>query len=484
MEKNVKVGRCSKFWSHAHKREQCDGPDRTNGCYRCGESDHRAKECQNQEFCPICMEKGHKTGTARCPAFEEALKKARSGARWRNASMGALADKDAPTTTETNGKVLGRQSTLSASQGENNSRDSKQAHRFAQPSGYIIPDYCGLQDQEVEKSPTIEIATGQNLPEDKKDTTDEENPTCSEEIPTEEEEEPVGGGIFQGNVNTKLEIKKISKEICTTVKTMKERSRKLWELEEEERNESREQTTKAPIADIKGDKDMGIQVDTDLEEIEEIRRETEASEDIRRNLKEANTIEEVQTVIWQDWPAQTYKNTNITTESPLGERKTDLILCTNKENDEEKSINKAFQDRYPELNDEEGEATRTYKLAENSVRLPETGQTMERSIFKINTTAIDQNSEISLDLMKAIQSPENDMTNNERTKATMMITESIDQDGVRKLLEYTLQNTNIEIDIYIPNNNKARPNTKDRQVSTRSTKKKPSMKKEAIIIAS
>nr|XP_023028289.1 uncharacterized protein LOC111516352 [Leptinotarsa decemlineata] len=53
-EKRVVVPRCRKCWSLAHKTGNCDGPDRTRNCYKCGGEDHMAQECQRDEFCPVC----------------------------------------------------------------------------------------------------------------------------------------------------------------------------------------------------------------------------------------------------------------------------------------------------------------------------------------------------------------------------------------------------------------------------------------------
>nr|XP_023027497.1 uncharacterized protein LOC111515505 [Leptinotarsa decemlineata] len=77
VEKRVRVPRCGKCWAHDHETNNCTGADRTKNCYKCGGSEHGVATCSNPEFCLVCGEQ-HTTGTLRCKAFKDALKRARN----------------------------------------------------------------------------------------------------------------------------------------------------------------------------------------------------------------------------------------------------------------------------------------------------------------------------------------------------------------------------------------------------------------------
>ncbi|CAH1107100.1 unnamed protein product [Psylliodes chrysocephalus] len=77
IEKRLNITKCQRCWSHEHYSDKCTGPDRSKNCYRCGLSDHNFKECNNDEACLLCNEKGHRVGTMKCPEFKTALKTAR-----------------------------------------------------------------------------------------------------------------------------------------------------------------------------------------------------------------------------------------------------------------------------------------------------------------------------------------------------------------------------------------------------------------------
>ncbi|KAG5863532.1 Tumor suppressor candidate 3 [Gonioctena quinquepunctata] len=51
-------------------------------------AEHKASECNAEEYCPVCNEKWHHTGTMKCPAFKITLKKARLQSRPRYFSRG------------------------------------------------------------------------------------------------------------------------------------------------------------------------------------------------------------------------------------------------------------------------------------------------------------------------------------------------------------------------------------------------------------
>jgi hypothetical protein len=80
LERRISTGRCYRCWSFDHKAANCDGPDRTKACYKCGEG-HAARDCGNEESCPLCQKFGHKAGGRGCGAFRSALDKARKATK-------------------------------------------------------------------------------------------------------------------------------------------------------------------------------------------------------------------------------------------------------------------------------------------------------------------------------------------------------------------------------------------------------------------
>ncbi|CAH1107356.1 unnamed protein product [Psylliodes chrysocephalus] len=42
-------------------------------CFKCGKEQHAARECNNEEYCPLGDTDGHRTGTNKFEAFEKAL---------------------------------------------------------------------------------------------------------------------------------------------------------------------------------------------------------------------------------------------------------------------------------------------------------------------------------------------------------------------------------------------------------------------------
>jgi hypothetical protein len=49
-------------------------------CYKCGEG-HAARDCGNEESCPLCQKFGHNAGGRGCGAFRSALDKARKATK-------------------------------------------------------------------------------------------------------------------------------------------------------------------------------------------------------------------------------------------------------------------------------------------------------------------------------------------------------------------------------------------------------------------
>ncbi|XP_050314922.1 uncharacterized protein LOC126749267 [Anthonomus grandis grandis] len=73
LQKQIRMERCSTCWSYDHNTQNCDGPNRTSLCYRCGKTGHAVKECEEDEYCPLCHIPGHRAGTARCHTFKRSL---------------------------------------------------------------------------------------------------------------------------------------------------------------------------------------------------------------------------------------------------------------------------------------------------------------------------------------------------------------------------------------------------------------------------
>lgn len=78
IEERIEVKRCFRCWEHDHLAKDCKGTDRSGLCQKCGKQGHKVKECnEEEEYCPLCQEKGHRARKTRCEKFREALKKAR-----------------------------------------------------------------------------------------------------------------------------------------------------------------------------------------------------------------------------------------------------------------------------------------------------------------------------------------------------------------------------------------------------------------------
>lgn len=73
IRERVLVERCYKCWAVGHKVAECNGPDRSKLCFRCGASGHIGKNCDKSPYCPMCEAHGHSAGTTSCTAFKEAI---------------------------------------------------------------------------------------------------------------------------------------------------------------------------------------------------------------------------------------------------------------------------------------------------------------------------------------------------------------------------------------------------------------------------
>ncbi|CAH1107104.1 unnamed protein product [Psylliodes chrysocephalus] len=60
LEKRLRVPRCARCWFYEHRTDKCQATERKESCFRCGKDGHIAKECDNEEACPVCNETGHK----------------------------------------------------------------------------------------------------------------------------------------------------------------------------------------------------------------------------------------------------------------------------------------------------------------------------------------------------------------------------------------------------------------------------------------
>jgi len=77
LERHIELARCNKCWAFDHKSAQCNGEDRRANCYRCGQSGHTAKNCQNDENCLMCKEGGHSASSGRCKIYKAAINSVR-----------------------------------------------------------------------------------------------------------------------------------------------------------------------------------------------------------------------------------------------------------------------------------------------------------------------------------------------------------------------------------------------------------------------
>ncbi|KAG5873417.1 hypothetical protein JTB14_037836 [Gonioctena quinquepunctata] len=74
--------RCIECWCFDHTRESCNGSDRSTSCFKCGLAKPECNaECNAEEYCLVCNEKEHHTGSIKCPFLEISFKKARLQSR-------------------------------------------------------------------------------------------------------------------------------------------------------------------------------------------------------------------------------------------------------------------------------------------------------------------------------------------------------------------------------------------------------------------
>lgn len=66
---------CYRCLEYGHLARNCKGIDRSKLCRWCGQEGHKAQDCNNKQRCLFCVDKSrnrHATGGPRCPAFKQA----------------------------------------------------------------------------------------------------------------------------------------------------------------------------------------------------------------------------------------------------------------------------------------------------------------------------------------------------------------------------------------------------------------------------
>lgn len=83
MKRRIAIETCHKCLEAGHIAINCTGPDRSMGCYRCGNLGHVAKCKEEKEKCFACNTSEHRTNPTRFPVFRRLLKekKAAKGPR-------------------------------------------------------------------------------------------------------------------------------------------------------------------------------------------------------------------------------------------------------------------------------------------------------------------------------------------------------------------------------------------------------------------
>ncbi|XP_069364161.1 myosin-8-like [Maniola hyperantus] len=80
-QQRIDVLKCYRCWAHDHIAAKCTGVDRSQKCHICAQDGHKAKNCTNKAFCPLCNIEGHSSGSGSCKRFQQALAKARQNKR-------------------------------------------------------------------------------------------------------------------------------------------------------------------------------------------------------------------------------------------------------------------------------------------------------------------------------------------------------------------------------------------------------------------
>ncbi|KAK9743796.1 hypothetical protein QE152_g8340 [Popillia japonica] len=73
IRQRINITRCYRCLEFGHQKWECQGEDKTRICLKCGENDHRAKDCVGQSFCFTCKTKGHRADQTRCPHYRKLI---------------------------------------------------------------------------------------------------------------------------------------------------------------------------------------------------------------------------------------------------------------------------------------------------------------------------------------------------------------------------------------------------------------------------
>lgn len=82
MKNYINVPKCHKCWGFDHVAKECRGPDRSRACLKCGKDGHRAEDCKDGSYCPLCQREGHRAGSGACPKMRDMLRKLRKKPKW------------------------------------------------------------------------------------------------------------------------------------------------------------------------------------------------------------------------------------------------------------------------------------------------------------------------------------------------------------------------------------------------------------------
>ena len=80
IKSRINVLKCYKCLGFGHISRGCQGPDRSESCYKCGKLDHKIADCTNEAICFTCKDKNYETtshisGSRNCRCFKEELSK-------------------------------------------------------------------------------------------------------------------------------------------------------------------------------------------------------------------------------------------------------------------------------------------------------------------------------------------------------------------------------------------------------------------------